>query len=169
MKTYNVAPMDLAMRIVTLFLFALTAVFAIWGILQPALRGMLAVAAFLLLLIWICWQIAPKRYDLTDDALIIVRGWPFRDISIPTAEIHDVRPVKISPFSTIRTFGVGGLFSASGRFWNKEIGGFYAGITNSKATVLISNSKKYVISPEDADQFLADMESHIGDSRRRNT
>ena len=153
MKTYNVAPMDLAMRIVTAFVFAFAAAYIIWGIVEPSRRALLVVGVALLVAIWIGWEIAPKRYDLTDDALIIVRGWPFRDISIPTAEIREVRRIKVSPI-TLRSFGVGGIFSWSGWFWNKQIGTFFAEITNGHRSVLIDAGRKYVISPEDPDSFV---------------
>ncbi|MBP6963894.1 MAG: hypothetical protein KBC96_05750 [Armatimonadetes bacterium] len=159
MKTYDVAPMDLFMKIVTLLVCVLTVAFVVWGVVQPAERGTLLVAAFLLILIWTCWQIAPKRYDLTDDSLVIVRGWPFRDIPIPVAKILDVCPVKLSSFTTLRTFGVGGLFSASGWFWNKDIGSFFAEITNGHRTVLIDAGRKYVISPEDPHEFVQDIQT----------
>jgi hypothetical protein len=160
MRTYSVAPMDRLAWIVTAYITGLTGVFIILGVLLPASRFLLAPAAALLLVIWMSWQIAPKRCELTGDVLVIVRGWPFRDISIPVGEIREVTRVKISPF-TIRSFGVGGLFSWSGWFWNREIGSFFAEITNIGRTVLIDAGKKYVISPEVPEQFVQDIQSRF--------
>lgn len=164
MRTYPVAPLDGLVRVVTAVVFALTALCVGMSFWLPELRSMSAVAALLVLVIWIGWQIAPKRFDVTDDSLVIVRGWPFRNISVPLREITSVERVKLS-MTTMRSFGVGGLFSHSGIFWNRQIGRFYAGITSTGDTVLVTAREKFVISPEDPEQFVADMQSRISRSR----
>jgi hypothetical protein len=158
--------MDGLVRLATAVVFALTALcfgMAFW---MSELRSMFAAAALLAVVIAIGRQIAPKRLEVTDDSLVIVRGWPFRNILISLNEITGAERVKLSML-TMRSFGVGGLFSHSGRFWGSGIGSFYGGITSVADAVLITAGEKVVISPEDPDQFVADMQSKIRRSRAR--
>ena len=161
MKTYNVAPMDAMARAGTVLVFAMTVACIVAGILKAEVRPLIAAAALLLVLTWMSWQVAPKRYDLTDDALVIIRAWPFRNISIPAQDIREVKRVEFSPWTAMGTLYVGGLFSYSGRLWNKQLGGFYSGITDFKRTVLIVANGKFVISPERPDEFIGDIDVMI--------
>ena len=161
MNTYRVAPMDVSARTGTVLVFAMTVACIVAGILKAEVRPLIAAAALLLVLTWMSWQVAPKRYDLTDDALVIIRAWPFRDISIAVQDIREVKRVEFSPWTTMGTLYVGGLFSYSGRCWNKQLGGFYSGITDFKRTVLIVANEKFVISPERPDEFVGDIDAII--------
>lgn len=149
--------MDGLVRVATAVVLALTALCIGVGFWLPELRSMLAAGALLVLVILISRQIAPKRLEVTDDSLVIIRGWPFRKISVPLREITSVERVKLSMW-TMRSFGVGGLFSHSGRFWGSGIGTFYGGITSVADAVLIAAGEKFVISPDDPDQFVQDIE-----------
>lgn len=168
MRTYNVAPMDLAARIGTVFFHVLMVTVITVIAVRPDGRPMLWGFAFLAIGSWYCLEIAPKRYDVTDEAMVIVRGRSFSKISIPLNDIREVRRVKLSPWSTIRTFGVGGVFSYSGRFRARNVGKFYGAITDLSRTVLIEAGKKYVISPEDPAQFVEEIQG-IHRNRRQST
>ncbi len=166
MGTYKVAPMDTVTRVVTIFYHLLTLGMLAYAVIEPDARPMLIAVAVLVVTAWFSWQIAPKSYEVTDDAVIIGRGWPFSDVRIPLQDIREVRPVKLNPWKTMRTFGVGGLYSASGRFRSPDVGAFYGAITDNSRTVYIAAaSDNYVISPEDPEQFVADMQSRVGRSR----
>ena len=121
----------------------------------------LVAAGFFYLLVDLCWRVKASGYEIRDDSITIVRGWPFKDIVIPLSDVREVRPFKFT-LATIRSFGVGGLFSATGFFWNKEAGKFFASVTNLKCAVLIEAKQKFVISPEKPDEFAAAVQQSIG-------
>ena len=161
MKTYRPAPMDKVTLGVTLFIFALLVFFIAFTFNPKSEEPMRFASIMMALVIAISWQVKANRYEINEDSIILVRGWPFRDIVIPLADVKKVEKVTISS-KTIRTFGVGGLFSSTGWFWNKDIGHFFVSATNGYCIVLISNGKKWAISPENPDEFVADMSSRIG-------
>jgi hypothetical protein len=156
--TYPTAKMDTVHTLVTVFVFLLVALF-----LNLHQRPMWGAVALVALVIAISWQMRPARYEVSDESVRIVRAWPFKSIAIPKAEIKDVRPVTLT-WKTIRSFGVGGLFGTGGWFWNKELGNFLVAMTNGHKLVLISNGGKFVISPENPDEFIRDLQSRIGQS-----
>jgi hypothetical protein len=153
MKTYRAAPMDGITLGVTISALALFLIITI-SMLIPFHHAWptLVISGSLILLVVLCWQVKAERYEIRDDTIVIVRGWPFSDIVIPLSEVREVRPFKFT-LRTIRTFGVGGLFSSTGFFWNKEAGKFFASVTNLKCAVLIDGKDKIVISPENPDEF----------------
>ena len=159
MKTaYKPAGLDTAHTIVTVFVFLLVAL--VLNLHQKPMWGAVALVA---VVIAISWPMRPARYEVSDESVRIVRAWPFKTIAIPKAEIRDVRPVVLT-WRTIRTCGVGRLFGTGGWFWNKELGRFFVAMTNGHKLVLISNGGKFVISPENADEFISDVQSRIGQS-----
>lgn len=158
-STYRPAQMDGVTAVVTWFvilLFAVLLALALFYGEWPMVIG----AAFLGIIIAMSWQLRPIRYEITGDAVGIVRGRPFRSIVIPVADMREVRRVTL-PATTIRTFGIGGLFGWVGWFWNKDLGRFFMAATHRKHTVLIANGKKFVISPENPDEFIADVRSRV--------
>lgn len=156
MKTYRPAPMDkltlgVTILVLALFLFVIVTLIPTGAKWPAAAEGGL----FILLLV-ISWQVKAVAYEIRDGSLVVVRGWPFRDIVIPLSEVREVRPVKFTA-GTLRTFGVGGLFSSTGFFWNKQLGSFFATVTNMNRAVLVEARRKIVISPERPEEFIADM------------
>jgi hypothetical protein len=161
-KMYAPSKMDGSIRAVSASIVVFFAVFLIPALTMKVLP--LAIVAVLLgLLIAITWQMRPANYTISDGAVIIPRGWPFKTISIPIAEIHEVRPITISgsPSQTVRTFGNGGLFGWGGQYWNHDIGDFFAAATSTTNNVLISSGKKFVISPAEPEQFIAEINSRL--------
>lgn len=113
----------------------------------------------LLAIFLFCYAIAPQYYVLTDSELKIKRL--FRSVQLPLTEIktaYEVPDAKKMASSSIRTFGVGGLFGYFGKFWNKEQGNMNWYLTNFKNVILIETTtgKKNLISPDDPQmlQFL---------------
>ncbi len=161
MKTYNAAPMDgltLGITISALVLFAAVSI----GMIVPFHHAWptLVVPGLLIPLVVLCWQAKMRRCEIRDDSLVILRGWPFTDVVVPLSEVHEVRRFKFT-LTTLRTFGIGGLFSATGFFWNKEVGSFFASVTNIKRAVLIGDTQKIVISPEHPEEFIADVQARL--------
>ena len=160
--TYRPAKMDTAITIVTASVFLLLGIFLVLAVSMHE-KPMWGAVALLVVVIAISWPMRPVRYEVSDEAVRIVRTWPFKSIEIPTAEIRDVRPVVLT-WRTIRTCGVGGLFGTGGWFWNKELGHFLVAMTNGHKLVLISNGGKFVISPDNPDEFIKDVQSRTGQS-----
>ena len=158
--TYQPAKMDTAITIVTVFVFLVLGFFLVLAV-STHEKPMWGAAALVALVIAISWQMRPARYEVSDEAVRIVRAWPFKSIAIPKAEIKDVRPVKLTA-KTLRTCGVGGLFGSGGWFWNRELGRFFVAITNGRKLVLIANGGKFVISPDDPDRFVQELKSEAG-------
>ena len=153
-KTYLPARMDLPHTYTTVTVSLLFFFF----LLGAALRGgvLWFVFGLLAVIMFISQQMSPKRYEISDTDMTIIRGWPFKNVAIPLDQVRVVRDVKL-PWSTIRTGGVGGLFGSGGWFWNKEIGSFFAAFTNGHKLVFIDARRKYVISPEDPEGFIAEV------------
>lgn len=162
--TYKPAPMQPVILGVTIFVFLIPAFFVAMALLstKDALIW-LSPAAFTCVVILGCAQYRPFGFKITSDSVRIVKGWPFTTIVIPISEIQSVRRYKFT-WMTIRAFGVGGLFSAGGYFWDRQIGSFYAAITDQSRAALVKARKNYIISPADPDAFIATLESRIGGS-----
>ena len=158
-RVYKAAPMEPVIIVVTLFIVGLMAYMIYGGLTWE--RGLLGTAGFLAVLIVLCAQYKPVNYEIGRDSVRIVRGWPFPPTTIPISSVTDVDMLKLKGL-TIRTFGVGGLFSASGWFWNKATGSFFGAITDSKSAIMITANKKYAISPEDPQRFIEDLREHTG-------
>ena len=156
--THPPAKMDTAHTVVTIFLFLLLGFFVYLAAYQKPLWIGVPGVALVVLTLAISWQMRPTRYEVSDEAVRIVRAWPFKSIEIPKAEIKDVRPVTFT-WKTLRTCGVGGLFGSGGWFWNKELGRFFVAVTNGHNLILIENGGKFVISPENPDEFADSLRS----------
>ena len=66
----------------------------------------------------------------------------------------------INPLRTIRLWANGGLFSLSGIFYNKTDGKFLMYAKNEKY-VMIYADKKYVLSPDEKEQFIIEVENKL--------
>lgn len=146
--------MDTAHRVTTILIVLLLGLLIFKAFHIPDLRAW-APSLVIALVIVIAWQMRPSAYQVSDEGITIVRGWPFKSVMIPTGQIHNIRQVTIH-WTTIR-YGVGGLFSTGGWLWNRELGRFFAAYTNRHKLVLIENGGKYVISPENPEEFIADL------------
>lgn len=78
---------------------------------------------------------------------------------IPILGIHDagIDPAAIK--GSLRIFGNGGLFGLTGLYWNKRLGRFRLFATDpKKAVVLRLHDRIVVISPEEPEAFLRELE-----------
>lgn len=100
----------------------------------------------------------PIDYRVTDTKLIIHR--PLQDIEIERKDIQSVEKIDKAKLSfTVRTFGVGGLFGYWGRFANHKIGVMtWYGTRRDKAVLVKTfSNKKFVVTPDNLDEFLASL------------
>ncbi|QDU33112.1 hypothetical protein KS4_11540 [Poriferisphaera corsica] len=106
----------------------------------------------------ICAWFAPRYYTV-DANEVVIRRWG-ANVRIGRDEISEVRELEKKDMRrTIRTFGCGGLFGYFGWFYNPTLKNFSSYGNNREHLILIETHKrKYVISPDETDEFLAVMD-----------
>ncbi len=97
-----------------------------------------------------------RGYSVTDKAVIVHRfGWK------TTLPIDGMLSAEIDPAATvssIRTFGIGGLFGFVGKFRNQRLGNYTAYVTNGMNSIVIRYpDKTIVISPSKPTYFYSDL------------
>lgn len=103
------------------------------------------------------WAFSPQKYSVSETELRIVR--PAKTLSIPLNTINKVEQKELSLMKTVRS-GNGGLFSITGKFYNKSEGWFRM-YTKNDNFVLLHGDKKVVLSPDDRELFIQDVKSKI--------
>jgi len=106
------------------------------------------------------WVFSPQKYLVSGHRIKIVR--PVSSITIQIAEITEVEEKDINVFKTIRVLGNGGLFAFTGTFYNKADGKFWMYAKNKNYVMLHTNDKKYVLSPDEKEQFIIDLRNKLG-------
>ena len=94
-----------------------------------------------------------RGYTLAEDAITVRRGlWNTR---LSLDGLRSVTGDAEAMRGSIRVFGNGGLFSITGRFWNRKLGWYRAFATDpSRAVVLRYAKRTIVISPHDPQHFI---------------
>lgn len=94
-----------------------------------------------------------RGYTLTEDAITVRRGlWNTR---LPLAGLRSVTGDVDAMSGSARVFGNGGLFSITGRYWNRKLGWYRAFATDpSRAVVLRYADRTIVITPHDPQHFI---------------
>ena len=124
---------------------------------HPALQVLFLAPVVLILLIMPLFMI--RGYVLTDSELVIRRL-----IWKNTIKLRHFISADCAPFILAGSFriGNGGFFSISGYFQNKRVGSCEAWVTDTARTVLIElHSRKIVISPENPEQFIDDINQRM--------
>jgi len=101
-----------------------------------------------------------RGYVLTDISLVIKRlGWESRlDLSRLISATLDPNALE----GSLRLFANGGFFSFTGWFRNKKLGVYRAYATDMKrAVVLRFSGKTVVVTPDDPQKFVAEINSNI--------
>ena len=111
-------------------------------------------AAILLFVIGLSYYFSITKYEVDRNQLIIRR--PFDSVSISLENLQSVERIAKKDLRwTVRTFGIGGLFSYTGEFWNKKLGSMSWYVTRmDKAVMIVHGNRKIVISPDDPEKFL---------------
>ena len=94
-----------------------------------------------------------RGYTLTEQEIIVHRGlW---DTRLPLSGLRSVTGDVDAMRGSARVFGNGGLFSITGRYWNRKLGWYRAYATDqSRAVVLRYAKRTIVITPHDPQQFI---------------
>jgi hypothetical protein len=100
-----------------------------------------------------CYLYAPIAYELSGDRLIVRRRRGEREFGpVQGCSVLTVRP----PWG-LRLWGNGGLFAATGIFWNRAWGVFRAYVTSARhqdMVLVTTPDRKILISPERPEEFV---------------
>ncbi len=151
------APMSLVIRFITGLVLAMTAAFILVSFYSLVfLIGGLALGVISLL----CYLFSPVSYELINDQLTIRFRWGKKVFS-PVMKCSQI--AGRLPFS-LRVWGNGGLFAATGIFWNSSYGFYRAYVTSSRPQDLVlveTQTQKIVISPQAPEKFIKSCEDVI--------
>lgn len=94
-----------------------------------------------------------KGYVLTDEHIIVRRlGWATR---LPLQGLASVEGDQEAMLRSLKLFGIGGVMSYSGIFWNRKTGRYRAFATDpSRSVVLRYGKRKVVLTPDDPQRFI---------------
>lgn len=141
----NTAPMGFSIKVLT-FVFIVITISLLSGSIVKA--ELLWPALLLAVLLLFCYLYAPRAYEIREGKLTV-----YTRISRKT--FNRVRsctlPDQKSRTSGFRLWGNGGLFAATGIFWNKNFGIFRVYVTtgNHSYQLLVETSKtRILISPQ---------------------
>jgi hypothetical protein len=139
--------------VLSLVVLALPVLAVIFAPLKPPLAVAVVLLAMPPLIVVATFAGRVRGYTLTEDAITVRRGmWSTR---LPLAGLRSVAGDSGAMRGAVRVFGNGGLFSISGRFWNRKLGWYRAFATDaSRAVVLRYADRTIVITPHDPQQFI---------------
>ena len=157
MTTINFrAPWGHTVRATTLLAVGVLALVMLAAIFPPMPRPLLAVVLLIglpPLILAVAFAYAVRGYTLTEDAIVVQR-W-MRNIRLPLAGLRTVTGDVDAMRGSLRVFGNGGVFSFTGRYWNRRLGWYRAFATDSgRAVVLRYADRTIVITPHDPQHFI---------------
>ncbi|MBL0309788.1 MAG: hypothetical protein IPP77_08985 [Bacteroidetes bacterium] len=137
-----------------------TVFFLVFSNLNSTLTAVIAISLWLIFVL--CYGFHPAGYECTEAAIIIKT--PFRSIVYPKAEMDKIRRAGDEEMvSSIRTFGVGGLFGYYGKFYNRHLGHmtWYASQGKNWVILLTKNGKNIVLTPDNPQQFIETLQGSL--------
>ena len=148
--TQATAPMSSAIKVITGLVLVMTV-----AILLAAVKvcGLLLGGAVLATVVFFCYLYAPIAYDLTGDQLTV----RFRLGQKVFPGVTRCETLTGRPPMGLRLWGNGGLFGATGIFWNKAYGVYRAYVTSARYQdyVLVeTRAQNILISPENPEEFV---------------
>jgi len=150
------APWSSTVRNVTvlsLVILALPMLAAIFAPTQPPLQVVTLLLVVPPLIALVAFVGRVRGYTLTEDAITVQRG--LGSTRLPLAGLRSVRGDVDAMRGSIRVFGNGGLFSITGRFWNRRLGWYRAFATDPGRAVVLRYAKStIVITPHDPQHFI---------------
>jgi PH (Pleckstrin Homology) domain-containing protein len=153
---FPLAPMSGALRVMTVALFALPALFLWMGL---AGSPVLLIPAALLMLgyAWTWLWARPRRFAVSPDGLRI--EWPLRSATVPASDIVDARVFGLRDFRSEYGFGVrfgaGGLWGGFGKLKTRK-GTLSMYISRVDGLVLVNrkSGRPLLITPQDPARFV---------------
>jgi hypothetical protein len=139
--------------VLSLVILALPLLAAIIAPAKPPLWGIALLIALPLLIVAETFAARVRGYTLTEREIIVHRG--FWDTRLPLDGLRSVSGDAEAMYGSARVFGNGGLFSITGRYWNRKLRWYRAYATDqSRAVVLRYADRTIVITPHDPQQFI---------------
>jgi hypothetical protein len=152
---YFKASMDRTAKIITVVFILFTAALVMsmfWLNGDKAVDPARIIApAILVITLAVCYGYAPKGYSAENGVLLIHR--PIRNRKIPFNHIESAQPLeRLALKSSIRTFGVGGLFGYWGKYYSPAIGAANWYLTQRQNLLLVklTTGEKILLSPDKA-------------------
>ncbi|RZJ69139.1 PH domain-containing protein [Flavobacterium sp.] len=121
----------------------------------------ISTSILLVAILFFSYGFAPKAFSFDEYGIVVHRL--LKNAHIPFDQIQSARKIgKVSPKGLIRTLGNGGLFGYYGDFRNDEIGDMDWYLTRRQDIVFLDTTKaKILLSPNDVDIFLVELNSHL--------
>ncbi|MGA2281433.1 MAG: PH domain-containing protein [Verrucomicrobiota bacterium] len=109
-----------------------------------------------LALVFGCAPFTIRGYTITPDTILVHRlFWATR---LPRAGLQSARVDPQAMRWSIRTCGNGGLFSATGFYWNKSLGSYRAYVMNPRRAVVLKFERRtVVVSPDAPEEFVREL------------
>jgi hypothetical protein len=118
--------------------------------------------ALLTIMLIAFWLYRPEALILTDEAVVVDRK--ISKISIPYSDIVQVTlPENKDLRFAVRTFGNGGLFGYTGKYYKQPYGSMTWYCSQRKNYVLLETSagKKIVVTPDDREAMVSELKGKI--------
>jgi hypothetical protein len=144
------APMSTAIKVITGLVLVMTMVMLFIGV---KVCGLLWGGGLLATVVFFCYLWAPVAYELTGDELTVRLRWGQKVFPAVTG----CATLSARPPMGLRLWGNGGLFAATGIFWNQAYGVFRVYVTSARYQdyVLVeTRTRKVLISPENPGEFV---------------
>ena len=149
------APWSASLRVMTVSSVVVVALGTVWALsasLQQSRLAPMVMIALPLLLLALAFADGVSGYTLTEDAIFVRRRlW---DRRLPLAGLRSVT-ADVDAMGRSARIGNWGLFSITGRGWNKKLGWYSSYATDpSRAVVLRYHKRTVVITPHDPQHFI---------------
>ncbi|MES2702445.1 MAG: PH domain-containing protein [Bacteroidota bacterium] len=113
------------------------------------------------IIIGIAYVLRPREIETDEEKLTIVKRYP---VTIYYKDIKAVRQLDPEELKrSLRTFGNGGLFGYTGKYYKKPFGSMTWYCTQRDNYVLIElhNEKKIVVTPDTPQDLVLEIKSHL--------
>ncbi|OKH24713.1 PH domain-containing protein [Chroogloeocystis siderophila] len=149
------APWAISLIAITIVVSAILLGIVLIGILTASrsdIAWLVAMVIIPLVILLISVFFSIRGYAIADNTLYVQRiGWNTK-IDLRNLTSADVDPQAMR--NSLRKWGNGGLFSYSGKFYNRKLGNYQAYATDpSKAVVLKLCDRTIVVTPEHPERF----------------
>lgn len=155
MKEFVTAKMDETTKMITIIVLLFLILFPISSFFFEPPKPAISIISFVLMygVIFISYGFIPKRIAVSTDQILVKNL--YGSIIINIKEIETVGTLEKTGLN-LRTAGVGGLFGYFGYFNGKDI--WYVTNTKKKIKMVLKSGKVYMISPENPDYFVKEVQ-----------
>ncbi len=147
--------MDGTTKTITIIVLLFLILFPISSFFFEPPKPVISIASFALMYgaILIAYGFIPKRIAVSNDQILVKNV--FGSVVININEIETIGKIEKIGLN-FRTFGIGGLFGYFGYFNGKDV--WYVTNTHKKVKMILKSKKIYILSPENPDDFVKEVE-----------